>query len=245
MTQVYDPSRPFRASLLLETVPMIDHHIHTKWTDGDCDINEIFEFATAMGMTAITFTEHSSYISSDWFPEFASKVKSHQIPSITSRVGTEVRISDHNGELSISEEVRALCELVVGSVHRFPSDNGSVLSFDEAKRLDVEKIEFDLMIGAIRNRSCDVIGHPFGMSLIRFDRIPSKELWVSLVEESLKHEIALEINSKYHQGSVFESFLKLLIEYNALVSLGSDVHQIQSLGNCAKLIRRIIHDQEN
>lgn len=227
------------AITLKSSVPLVDNHIHTDWTDGELSASSILVEAEEIGVKSIVFSEHSSATSNDWFVDFAHEVKQLRSRVTKVRIGTEVRICDFEGNLAIHPSVRKICDLVIASVHRFPDQNGKPMSFEVSSALDVVSIEMDLMISAIRAGNCDVIGHPFGMSLMRYDKFPSREFWSKLAQEASKYKVALELNSKYHSPEVLQMLTKILISENAFVSIGSDVHKKGEVGKCAKLIKEI------
>jgi histidinol phosphatase-like PHP family hydrolase len=78
------------------------------------------------------------------------------------------------------------------------------------------------------------------MSLERFNLQPTLDMWIELIELSKKHGVALEINSKYHKN--FDFILGLFIQENALISIGSDVHEVDRVGHCIDKIERFLSE---
>lgn len=234
----------FRANSLLSYVPMTDNHIHTKFTDGSLTLTEIVDEALAKGISSITITEHTSLGSSTWFNNLVEDIDGYK-NQIEISLGTEVRICDYLGGIAIDPKVQEISELIVASVHRFPGNDGQKIEFEDALLLDTQEIELQLMLGAIRSHSCDVIGHPFGMSLVRYNRIPSRDQIEILVDEAITNGVALEINSKYHHGEFFDCYLEMLVLRDALISIGSDVHNSGELGECSNRIWRSLNVKED
>ena len=230
----------FQANSLRNELPKIDSHIHTNWTDGKNSISEIYEKAQNLTLERIVFTEHSSKTSESWFNKFADDVKKLTTSNTKVHLGSEVRIFNLDGEIEILDSVNSICELILASVHRFPDPDGNVLEFSDMSVSNVLNLEFSLMKSAIKNSQANIIAHPFGMSLERFNLQPTLDMWIELIELSKKHGVALEINSKYHKN--FDFILGLFIKENALISIGSDVHEVERVGHCVEKIERFLNE---
>lgn len=230
----------FQANSLRNELPKIDSHIHTNWTDGKNSISEIYEKAQNLTLERIVFTEHSSKTSESWFNKFADHVKKLTTSNTKVHLGSEVRIFNLDGEIEILDSVNSICELILASVHRFPDPDGNVLEFSDMSVSNVLNLEFSLMKSAIKNSQANIIAHPFGMSLERFNLRPTLDMWIELIELSKKHGVALEINSKYHRN--FDFLLGLFIKENALISIGSDVHEVERVGHCVEKIERFLNE---
>jgi len=230
----------FLANSLRYELPKIDSHIHTNWTDGKNSISEIYQKAQNLMLEKIVFTEHSSKTSESWFNKFADRVKELTPSNTKVHLGSEVRICNLDGEIEILDSVNSICELILASVHRFPDPDGNVIEFSDMSVSNVLNLEFSLMKSAIRNSQANIIAHPFGMSLEKFNLRPTLDMWIELIELSKKHGVALEINSKYHKN--FDFILGLFIKENALISIGSDVHEVERLGHCVGKIERFLNE---
>jgi histidinol phosphatase-like PHP family hydrolase len=228
----------FQASSLINKLPKVDFHIHTNWTDGKNSISEIYERAQILKLESIVFTEHSSRTSDSWFDTFADNVTNLATSNTKVHLGSEVRIFNLDGEIEILDSVSSICEIILASVHRFPDASGKVVEFSDIPVSSVLNLEFRLMKSAIINSQAHIIAHPFGMSLERFKLHPTIDMWIELIELSKKHGVALEINSKYHKN--FEFILDLYIKENALISIGSDVHELDTIGHCIDKIERFL-----
>lgn len=224
----------FDANSLINGIPRIDSHVHTNWTDGENSVGEIYEKAKNLQLDRIVFTEHTSKTSEFWFNTFADEISKLALSNTEFHIGTEVRICNLSGEIEILDSTYNRCELILASVHRFPDHDGNIIEFSAMSIDKVLDLEFSLMKSAIKNSQANIIAHPFGMSLVRFNLLPTLEMWLELIELSRKHGVALEINSKYHKN--FSFILNLFIQENALISIGSDVHEIDRVGNCVKKI---------
>lgn len=214
-----------------------DLHIHTVATDGRASIREVIAYAEEIGLRRIAFTEHVR-ADSEWFFKFADAVRElGRQTKVSVLVGCEARILDTKGTLDITDAIRRECDLVLGSVHRFPDSNGRALAFSEVPALEFAQLEFELALGFIRHGHGDVLAHPGGMS-IKFGYGFPNGFLKQLMREACASGIAIELNSSYISN--LSSFCSLAMEENPLISTGSDVHKLDELGQCRKMLKEII-----
>jgi len=207
-----------------------DLHIHTDRTDGVADIASIMACAVEQKLAKLAFTEHVRH-ETPWFSEFVSEVRTVQqrFKQLEVLVGCETKAVDAEGTLDVTEEILAACDIVLGSVHRFPDGHGGYYNFAALSPEQLAHLEFDLAMGLLRFAPIDVLAHPGGMYARRHGDFPP-HLMRELLEESLKRSIAVEISSSYVRD--FSAFLELCTEINPYVSIGSDVHVLEHLGYC-------------
>jgi putative hydrolase len=207
-----------------------DLHLHTTQTDGKADLNAIMADAAAKGLDRIAFTEHVRK-DTDWFPDFAGRIRAAQAqyPTLEVLVGCEAKALDSSGSLDVSDAIRAECDIVLGSVHRFPDGRGGYLDFGELKAAEFAQIELELALGLLSAAPIDVLAHPGGMYARRFGDFPTYLMQI-IMEKSLERGIAVEINSSYLTD--LPAFLDLCQAINPYVSIGSDMHRLEKLGHC-------------
>src|SRR5882672_7739249 len=102
-----------------------DFHIHTTWTDGQNSSLDMYQAAVSCGLRVMLFSEHARE-SSDWFGKFAEEIRALPRLGCVALVGVEVKALDFGGNIDCSEEILGECQLVMGSVHRFPGEQGIV-----------------------------------------------------------------------------------------------------------------------
>lgn len=212
-------------------------HLHTNFTDGEPSVAQVIRHAEEIGLTKIAFTEHVRSDSA-WFQQFAEEVRRCAASSkIHVLIAAEARIMDFNGTLDISSSIRRQCDFIIGSVHRFPGKNEQLLDFADIPREEFADIEFRLSIGFLRNGSADVLAHPGGMSQRHLGAFPDN-LYTSLMAESLKAGMAIEINSSYINN--LTNYLALLEKINPWISIASDAHRLDEIGSCRDKIKEIL-----
>ena len=216
-------------------VPLVDFHIHTNWTDGLHSVKEMYDTACRLNLECILFSEHARKSSINWFESFASEVRALPKKPCRALVGVETRVIDFKGNIGIDNDIISLCDLVIGSVHRFPGKQGVPVSFDEASQNEALEIEFKLTEKLLNNPYIQILGHPMGMSYSKYGATISNSTITQLVEKAKINGKAFEINSKYCSDPW--EFIKLCTDEGALISLGSDAHSKEEVGEIMTVLR--------
>jgi len=225
--------------IVINKIPNIDLHLHTKWTDGSDSVKQMHKEAISKGCSHILFSEHSRKTSGAWFNKFANEVASLNQKKCQSLVGTEVKVLNLNGKIDLNDNIRKIADLIMVSVHRFPGEEDGIFSSVNKNTYKYKdkaiKIEHDLMESALLNKNTDILGHPFGMSIKRFNKIPKKSDFESIIKKCKIANKAFEINSHYHDNHKW--LLKTCIKHNVRISLGSNAHNKNEVGKIYKLIK--------
>ena len=223
-------------SLRANIIPKVDLHMHTNWTDGENSVSEMYKSACGKGLNVILYSEHARYNSVDWFKNFAQEVRSIQKKKCVALVGVESKILNYKGEIDIHPNIAKECDLIMGSVHRFPGEDGINLKrqISKYKKKEAIEIEFELSIAALRYSSIDILGHPFGMTYSRFKTKPPWKLMIELIKTAKKYKKAFEINSKYHNQA--KKMVYTCLENETLISLGSNAHSVKEVGKIQKIL---------
>ena len=219
---------------------LFDYHIHTTQTDGQSTAEEYVQVAIMKGLKEIAFTEHVRK-SSNWFDSYIRdirKLKEKYKNNVDIFYGIEAKALDYEGNIDATEDMINKSELVLGSVHRYPSGNGNLLDFGALSSKDAARIEFDLACAILKNPNVDVLAHPGGVFQKKFNDIFPDYYLEEIIKVTNQYGKAIEINSSYLRD--YSHFLKLLIKFNPYVSLGSDAHNVMQLGNVAKLIKKTL-----
>lgn len=209
----------------------VELHLHTNWTDGEASIEAVLSQSAAAGLRQIAFTEHVR-TDTEWYQDFAAAVRAAALlqPGIDVFLGCEAKALDTIGGFDASEAILELCDVVLGSVHRFPDGSGGFLSFSSLSQEQFAEIEFALACGLIDGAPIDVLAHPGGMYSRRFGVDLPEPQMRALMERSSARGIAIEINSAYLKD--MDAHLRLCADVNPIVSIGSDMHHLDNLGHC-------------
>lgn len=217
----------------------VELHVHTTWTDGTASVEAVLQQARADGLRTMAITEHVRRGSEEWFPGFARDVRqvAEAFPELTVLVGCEAKALATEGTasevLDVGEKVLCECDLVLGSVHRFPDGKGGVLNFADLDAASMAETETELAISLLRFAPIDVLAHPGGMYSRRHGPFPL-ELMRRIFAAAAERDIAVEINSSYLREVA--PFLDLCRELNPRVSIGSDAHKLGEIGCCRRAV---------
>lgn len=213
----------------------VDMHMHSTYTDGEGSIERIIKVAEQRGLKKIAFTDHvrkqSTYVDTyfDHIDQLASQ------STVELYKGVEAKVDNFNGEVDVSNEVRLRADIIIASVHRFPLGRQLYAAVKFEKSI-AQNIELDLALAAVKARSCDVLGHPGGMSLANHKEFPL-EYFEELIKACSANGIVFEVSSAYHKP-VAGQLIPLLQKYNPLVSFSSDAHTLDRIGeNCEEFER--------
>ncbi len=214
-------------------VPLFDFHVHTSWTDGADDVETMFAGAMKCGIRSVLFSEHARTTSESWFHDFAEQVRSLPHGHCRAHVGVETKAKDLDGNLDCSRTILNECDLVIGSVHRFPGETEGLSNADWSGD-DAIELEFRLSSALLENPNVDILGHPFGMTYRRFKTVPPREMLVALIEKAARKGVAFEVNARYHPDPW--DLIRTCREKGAMVSLGSDAHTVLEIGRITRIL---------
>lgn len=228
---MYSPPKFVRYHDLTDANINVELHAHTTQTDGKASIEDMIERAHERGLSALALTEHVRR-DTPWFSTWAAHVRhaAHAYPDLTVYVGCEAKALDPEGSLDVSDDIRAESNLVMGVVHRFPDGQGGLMDWNTLSEADFAYTEFTLALGLVKAAPIHVLGHPGGMYQRKFKRAFPTDLFGQLMELSLQRGIAIEISTSYLVDA--PAFLDLCEHINPLVSIGSDVHQLDTMATC-------------
>jgi putative hydrolase len=213
----------------------VDLHMHSTYTDGEGSLEEIVEIAKQRGLKRIALTDHarkeSTYVGT-YFKHIDRLADESDIELLK---GVEVKVNNFSGDADVSDAVREMADILIVSVHRFPLGR-SLYAANKFDKCIAQKIELDLALAAVEARSCDVLGHPGGMSMRAFQEFPL-DYYRELIEACSRNDIVFEISSAYHKP-VAGQLIPLLGEYNPFVSFSSDAHTLDRIGErCEEFTR--------
>ncbi|MET1124004.1 MAG: PHP domain-containing protein [Archaeoglobaceae archaeon] len=190
---------------------MIDLHVHSKYSDGCCDVREVARVAKSAGLKMIAIVDHSVEHPRGLDERKAAR-RLEEIDDAASAYGIRIYSGvecgiDAAGKIHLPD---FSFDLVIASVHDF-----------------VDGIEYyRRVIGCVESCDFDVLGHPFSQRFGFETRMA--ELDERLVELMAEHGIAVEINSSHETPP--GDFLVLCDEFRIPYTVGSDAHSLQRIG---------------
>ena len=217
----------------------IEMQVHTDWTDGKNSVEEMIFAASGKGLETFAFTEHAR-ASSVYFPKFKEKVRtlSSDFPNMRVLCGVEVKILNFSGDLDLAPEIESSAEIKLASVHSFPVAKNKRVMAGSFKFEDAANIERDLAVSAIKTGRADVLAHPGGMCCRFFSKFPLQHFKTIMIA-CKDYDVAFELNYAYHR-EVIGDIIELLRAVDPPVSIGSDAHEVSSVGKARDMVREFI-----
>lgn len=197
-----------------------DLHLHSDWSDGGSPIEEMAMTAIELGHEYMVLTDHSPRltVAHGLSPERLARqldvvdaVNDHLLGGFTILKGIEVDILDDGG-LDQSEALLDRLDVRVASVH---------------SKLKMDKDAMTRrMIGAVRNRHANVLGHCTGRLVTggRGTRGQSQFDAKAVFEACAENDVAVEINSRPERRDPPTKLLELARDIGCVFSIDSDAH---------------------
>lgn len=197
-----------------------DLHMHTTWSDGAQNIEQMVQKAIERGYEYIAITDHSKFLRvANGLDEERLLRQQEEIhllnekyPDIHIFSGVEMDILP-DATLDFHDEFLKELDFVIASIHS---------SFNQSE----EKIMERLYV-ALENPYVDMIAHPTGRLLGRRDgyRVNMERL----IEKSKETHTALEINANPHRLDLAAEYAKLAQEAGVKLIINTDSHNYETL----------------
>ena len=198
-----------------------DFHAHTKASDGNCSISELAEAARDLGYKFICVTDHSksSAIANGLSAKrLAQQIKeihklNDKIKGITIFTGCEVDILA-DGSLDFDDKLLAELDFVIASIH---SGMGSPREKVTSRTLK-----------AMDNPYVNCIAHPTGRLIGEREAMDID--MTAVIKHAAQTHTALEVNANPYRLDLKDVHCKMAIEAGVKLAIGTDAHNIGSLG---------------
>ena len=224
---------------------LVDRHVHTQlaYCSENMDVAKAIELAYDFGLAGIGFSEHSGqltfprqdYWQGAWawrgldgaqpkdnrIAAYLELKRQYQRDGVTFGIEADV---DYEGNLVLEAGLREQFDHVLGAIHRTPS-----LGTPPPDRDKLEE-EFRAVLAQVLACGVDVLAHPFRL-FRRAGYEPPEELFAPTAEHLREHGTAMELN--YHTNQPPVAFVRLCLERDVKISLGSDAHNLYEVGEFA------------
>jgi DNA polymerase (family 10) len=198
-----------------------DLHVHTNYSDGDCDISELARAAKKAGYKYICITDHSKSsaiangLSSKQLAQQAKKIHrlNEQLKGITVLAGTEVDILA-DGSLDFDDKLLAELDFVIAAIHSGMASSREKVTTRTLKAMD--------------NPYVHCIAHPTGRLIGQ--REPMDVDIAAVIKHAAQTQTALEVNANPWRLDLKDTHCRMAIESGVKLALGTDAHNIESLG---------------
>lgn len=197
-----------------------DLHVHSNWSDGSCDLDEIARWGKSMGYHYIAICDHTKSLKiARGLAEDRLLRQMEEIDRINERLdgfrllkGTEVDILS-DGTLDLSDEVLNRLDIVIAAIHT---------GFKQPR----EKITKRILL-AMQNPHVNIIAHPTGRLI--GSREPYDVDLDSVIEMAAQTHTGLEINA-YHERLDLNDINCMRAKANGVkISIGTDAHHPEQM----------------
>lgn len=204
----------------------IDTHIHTlACGHGYSTIKEIAEEASKKDLEIICITEHVCYVENAFFNNIIELPKT--IEGVRVLKGAEIDIKSFEGDVTLREKHFRKLDFFIASLHKKVLLPGSLEQNTKA------------FINAMKKYPINVLGHIDNPDYpINFNKV---------IKFAKENNVAIEINNGSflkNRGRSIEKdrmrkIIKICLENNAYISLGSDAHNAYQVGDFSNIIKLI------
>jgi DNA polymerase (family 10) len=192
-----------------------DLQMHTTASDGKNSIEEMAEWAKALGHEYIAITDHSKCVTvangldEKRMAEHIKKLRAADAKGLGIRVlvGSEVDILK-DGKLDYSDEILSQLDVAVCSIHSYFNLDRSAMT--------------ERMLAAIENPYTQIIAHPTGRLLLRRD--PLDYDMDKVLAACAKHGVAMECNSYPDRLDLKDVYLRMCKDRGVKVVISTDSH---------------------
>ncbi len=194
-----------------------DLHVHTKWSDGSHDLDELVQAAREKGYEYIAITDHTKGLGvAHGLDEqrLAEEIKlidaaNEKLNGFHILKGTEIDIRS-DGRLDLSDEALAGLDIVVASIHS---------GFKQSREQLTKRL-----LSAIRNPCVSVIAHPTGRLIGERDAYDVD--MEAVLREAAKYGVAMEINAYPMRLDLNEQHVKTAKELGVSLVINTDTHVV-------------------
>ena len=195
-------------------------HVHTDWSDGAHNLQDMASMAQKMGNSFLAITDHSQSlnITGGLSPKRlrdqgqAIDELNQEFKEFTLLKGSEVDILK-DGNLDYHDDILQSLDLVIASVHSH-------------FKLDAKQ-QTARIIKAIENPYVHIIGHLTGRLL---NRRPPYELYVDqILAAAYEHQKVLEINAHPDRLDIDEDIARKAAQMGIKIAINSDAHDGKGL----------------
>lgn len=189
-----------------------DLHTHSSWSDGQDSIEDMANYAKAIGREYIALTDHSYPHMK--FSERLKLIEQYNYSARDTRIisGLEVNINA-DSSLQVTDEILKRHDIILVSIHT---------SFRQTIEEMTERI-----IKALENKYVNIFAHPTGRLLLEREGIDVD--WEKIFKFAAKNNKILEINSFPNRLDLTDTLVYEARRFGVNFSIDTDSHQTKHL----------------
>lgn len=197
-----------------------DLHVHSSWSDGLIDFDEMVTKAKVLGYEYLAISDHSiSNLYGKGLNEERIIEKFEYIKYLKAKtkvlkilMGGEVDIKSV-GKMDYSEHILEQMDIVLGSMHS---------NYTNSCKENTARV-----ISAIENSNVNIIAHPTGV--VFGARAPYLLDMERIIEAASTHGKALEINSYFMRLDLNENYSRKVKASGGKIAINTDSHRLNNL----------------
>lgn len=216
----------------------MDLHMHSNYSDGKNTPEEMIEAAIGIGYEAMAITDHV-WKSSSWIPAYAAHLhalKQNYRHRIQLYSGIEAKVVSLDGDIDADPSFDSQVDLVLGSIHRIPNQDGyySKADADRLPRRTIIENWLEAFYGMLGNPRVDIIAHP--LSELKGFGIREEELPMKEITDRIAHSgKILELNVRYNTPD--QAVIRISAHKGTAFLISSDSHTVQDLIANSRLVK--------
>jgi DNA polymerase (family 10) len=199
-----------------------DLHLHTRYSDGHADIEDMARAAMTRGYQYIAITDHSRRLRvAHGLNAYRLRQQGEKIDDLNEKLrgitifkGIEVDILE-DGELDLPDDVLGELDLVVGAVHSH---------FNLSRDKQTTRI-----LKAMDHPHFSILAHPTGRLINK--REPYALDMSAVIHKARERGCFLELNANPERLDIKDVYCRAVRKEKVLISINSDSHTISHLEN--------------
>jgi DNA polymerase (family X) len=196
-------------------------HLHTQYSDGINTLEEMAESAIMEGFEYMLVTDHSKFaFYANGLNEERLLTQMEHIERLNAKLGPSFKILKGiecdilpNGNLDLNNEILALLDLVIVSVH-------SHLNMEE-------ETATQRIIKAIENPNAHILGHSCGRVLL--SRKGYSLNYPKIFKACSENRVSIELNANPQRLDLDHSLIQKAMDYGIKISINPDAHNKHSV----------------
>lgn len=205
-----------------------DFHCHTTYSDGANTIDEMINAAIDIGLKTIAITDHVRK-DSKWIPDYLREIeylKNKYRNKINILSGIEAKVINIYGDLDVRDEWYDLVDIILGSIHSIPSNEGFFSEELHEEKSSVLDYWLKAIKGLMKNKRVNIIAHPFSLLKV-YDKEVKKDLENKFLSLARRENKIIELSLRHLVPS--NELIKRLVEEKINLVIGSDAHSVEEL----------------